>query len=61
LGRARSAAPAIFMLLVDAKDDKAAEFYRHHAFRSLEGRPLRLFLTISTAEKLRGFSTWGRS
>jgi GNAT superfamily N-acetyltransferase len=59
--RARLAAPAVFMLLVDAKDEKAAEFYRHHAFRSLEGRPLRLFLTMSTAEKVPGLAGRGGS
>jgi GNAT superfamily N-acetyltransferase len=59
--RAKQAPPAIFMLLVDAKDEEAAEFYRHHAFRSLDGRPLRLFLTMSVADKVPGLVGAGRS
>ena len=47
--KAGQAAPAIFALVVDAKDESAAAFYRHHAFRPLVGRPLRLFLPIATA------------
>lgn len=49
--RARNAGPAVFALLVDAKDETAAAFYRHHAFRPLVSRPLSLFLTLATAEK----------
>jgi GNAT superfamily N-acetyltransferase len=47
--RASTAAPAIFMIFVDAKDEGAATFYRHHAFQPLPTNPLRLFLTIATA------------
>lgn len=50
--RAIHAAPAIFLLFVDAKDDAAAEFYTRQAFRPLPTRPLRLFLPIATAERL---------
>lgn len=47
--KSRHAAPAIFALVVDAKDEGAAAFYRHHAFCALVGRPLRLFLPIAAA------------
>jgi len=44
--------PAGFALLVDAKDDTAAGFYRKHGFAALASRPLTLFLPIATALKL---------
>lgn len=46
------AAPASFTLLVDAKDDGAASFYRKHGFVPLTSRPRSLFLPIATALKL---------
>jgi ribosomal protein S18 acetylase RimI-like enzyme len=50
--KAMTAAPASFALLVDAKDDQAANFYKCHGFRSLGGLPRVLFLPLSTAEKV---------
>ena len=44
--------PAVFALLVDAKDDKAVAFYRHFLFIPLESQPRTLFLPVATAEKL---------
>jgi len=38
-----------FALVVDAKDDVAEEFYRHHGFLRLGGEPRTLFLPLSTA------------
>ena len=46
--RAASADPAIFAIIVDAKDD-AVSFYRHLGFRSFVSKPLSLFLPIATA------------
>jgi GNAT superfamily N-acetyltransferase len=40
---------AVFAIVVDAKDDDAADFYRSFGFRSFPGRPLRLFLPSSVA------------
>lgn len=40
---------AAFAVIVDAKDDRAAEFYEHHGFRRFESAPLMLFLPISDA------------
>ncbi len=52
VSRAASAAPAIFALLVDAKDENAARFYRRMGFEPFASRPLTLFLTVATALKL---------
>ncbi len=48
--KAMTAAPASFALLVDAKDDKATNFYKHHGFKPLGSLPRVLFL--ATAEKI---------
>ena len=52
--RSAQAAPASFTLLVDAKDESAAAFYRKHGFIPLASRTLSLFLPIATALKLMG-------
>ncbi|CCV03612.1 GCN5-related N-acetyltransferase [Mesorhizobium metallidurans STM 2683] len=54
LRRSVGAAPAAFALIVDAKDDQAAAFYRRHGFTPFLSRPLSLFLPIATALKLFG-------
>lgn len=50
--KAMTAAPASFALLVDAKDDQAMNFYKHHGFRQLGDLPRVLFLPLATAEKV---------
>jgi GNAT superfamily N-acetyltransferase len=52
IARAARADTAIFAALVDAKDDAAAAFYRHHGFQPFAARPRTLFLPIGTALKL---------
>ena len=47
LGAARSV--AVFAIVVDAKDDTAAAFYRRFGFQPFPFRPNRLFLLTSTA------------
>lgn len=42
---------AAFALVVDAKDDSAAAFYRHHGFIPFHGAPRTLFLPFATARK----------
>ena len=42
---------AVFAIVVDAKDDRAVEFYRAFGFTPFPGRPRRLFLPTSTAIK----------
>jgi GNAT superfamily N-acetyltransferase len=49
--RAADAAPAIYALVVDAKDETAAAFYERLAFRRFLSRPLSLFLPVATALK----------
>lgn len=50
--KSMAAAPASFALLVDAKNDKAVEFYKRHGFRQLVGLPNILFLPLATAKKI---------
>jgi ribosomal protein S18 acetylase RimI-like enzyme len=47
LGAARSV--AVFAIVVDAKDDAAAAFYRRFGFQPFPLQPSRLFLLTSTA------------
>jgi ribosomal protein S18 acetylase RimI-like enzyme len=49
--RTLQAPPAVFTLLVDAKNDEAVAFYQRHGFRSLASQPRTLFLPLATAEK----------
>ena len=50
--KAMTAAPASFALLVDAKNEQAVNFYKHHGFRQLGSLPKVLFLPLATAEKV---------
>lgn len=47
--RAARAEIAAYALLVDAKDDTAAAFYRHHGFFTLGGGAHTLFLPLASA------------
>lgn len=47
--RAARAEPAIFALIVDAKDEMALGFYQHLGFRRFIGKPASLYLPIATA------------
>lgn len=51
LTKALSSDIAAFALIVDAKDDAAATFYRHHGFIASSGDPRALFLPLATAKK----------
>jgi ribosomal protein S18 acetylase RimI-like enzyme len=48
LHRAARAEIAAHALMVDAKDEAAAAFYRHHGFIALPDSPLTLFLPLAT-------------
>lgn len=48
LRRAASAEIPAVVLVVDAKDERAADFYRHHGFMQLGDQPLALFLPLAT-------------
>ena len=55
ISRAISAAPAIYALIVEAKDDRALGFYRHLGFQPFIGRPMTLFLPLAeAAQRLAG-------
>ena len=49
--RTLEAPPAAFALVVDAKNDRAAAFYRHHGFIPFARRPRTLFLPMATAAR----------
>ena len=51
LDRAASSEIAAFALMVDAKDEAAANFYRHHGFITLPDSPLTLFLPLATVQR----------
>jgi len=44
--RARRSEVAVFALVVDAKDDAAAAFYRHHGFESVGAQARQLVLPL---------------
>jgi GNAT superfamily N-acetyltransferase len=52
IARAIRADAAVFALIVDAKDEAAAQFYRHHGFEAFSGRAKRLFLPVATARRV---------
>lgn len=51
LDRAARAEIAAFALMVEAKDETAAAFYRHHGFIALPDTPLTLFLPLATVQR----------
>jgi ribosomal protein S18 acetylase RimI-like enzyme len=50
--RAGRSEPAVHLLVIDAKNEAAADFYRRHGFRSLTSRPMSLVLPLGTAGSL---------
>ncbi len=52
LNRAFVSDIAAYAMLVDAKDDRAADFYKYHGFIPLPDSPLSLFLPLATASAL---------
>jgi len=50
--RALRAEPAVFALVVDAKDERAAAFYKHFGFAAFASRPMSFYLPMATAAKL---------
>ena len=53
LDRAVRSEIAAYALMVDAKDEAAAAFYRHHGFIALPDSPLTLFLPLATVQASR--------
>jgi ribosomal protein S18 acetylase RimI-like enzyme len=56
IARAMRAEPAIFALIVDAKDDAARGFYEHLGFHQFTSRPMTLYLPIAEAARRLGSS-----
>lgn len=52
LDRAANSEIAAFALVVDAKDESTAAFYRHHGFIELPDSPLTLFLPLATVHRV---------
>jgi GNAT superfamily N-acetyltransferase len=50
--RSARADPAVYALIVDAKDETAAAFYRHFGFSEFVSRPRTFFLALASAAKL---------
>lgn len=50
--RAPRAEPVVLTVIVDAKDDTAAAFYRRHGLRQFAARASSLYLPIETTAKL---------
>lgn len=55
LDRAVNSEIAAYALVVDAKDDSAGAFYRHHGFIGLPDSPLTLFLPLATVRRAEQF------
>lgn len=51
IARTLRADPAVFALIVDAKDEIAGNFYMRFGFRPFASRPLSFFLPTATAAK----------
>ncbi len=51
--RAARAEIAAYALVVEAKDEPAADFYRHHGFIALSDSSMTLFLPLATVNKAR--------
>jgi ribosomal protein S18 acetylase RimI-like enzyme len=47
MARAADAAPAVFAVIVDAKDDRAAKFYQRFGFRAFASRPMTLYYPLN--------------
>jgi len=56
--RTMGAAPAVYALVVDAKNADAVAFYEHHGFLAFASQPRTLFLPIATAVK--AFQSMGK-
>jgi ribosomal protein S18 acetylase RimI-like enzyme len=52
--RAARSEVAVFALIVDAKDETAAAFYRHHGFEPIGGNDRQLIVSLKRFEKLAG-------
>lgn len=56
IARALRAEPAVFAMIVDAKDEAAVRFYLHHGFHRFTSRPMSLYLPLAEAARRLGTS-----
>ena len=49
-----------FAIVVDAKDDAAAAFYKYHGFTAFSSAPMSLYLPLAEATKHLGLTNWTR-
>lgn len=49
--RSMQSPPAVYALVVDAKNDQAVTFYQRHGFEPFASKPRTLFLPLATAER----------
>lgn len=54
ISRALRAEIAAFAIVVDAKNDGAAAFYKHHGFIAFTGAPMTLYLPLAQAARAMG-------
>jgi GNAT superfamily N-acetyltransferase len=54
MARALRAEPAIFAMIVDAKDEAAQRFYLHHGFQSFGSQPMSLYLPLAEVARRLG-------
>jgi len=57
IGRAIRAEITAFAVVVDAKDDAAVAFYKHHGFIAFASTPMTLYLPLSEAARQLGIPT----
>jgi len=48
---ANTALPAVYALVVDAKNDQAVAFYKQYGFRMIVDRPRTPFIPMATAQR----------
>jgi GNAT superfamily N-acetyltransferase len=56
IGRALRSDVAAFAIVVDAKDDRAVTFYKHHGFIAFTSAPMTLFLPLARAAQAMGMN-----
>lgn len=56
ISRALKAEIAAFAIVVDAKDDAAMEFYKHHGFIAFTSAPMTLYLPLAQAARAMGLA-----
>jgi len=59
IGRAFRSEIVAFAIVVDAKDDGAAAFYRHHGFMPLASAPMSLYLPLAEVARTMGLKPPG--